>query len=339
MKKTVLLTGANGFLGSHVARELLAREYVVRGLVRSRRRCATLDGLPIDLCEGDVLEPESVARAVVGCDAVIHAAALAQVNPARNPALWAVNEAGTQHVIQAALNANVRRFVYVGTANGFGFGSKAKPGNETVLFAGQRYGSDYMESKLAAARAVERAVREQNLPAVLVHPTFMLGALDAKPTSGQMLLELYRGRIIGYPAGGKNFVHVRDVAAATVNALTMGRLGESYIVGHENLSYQEAFGQMAGIMGIEPPRWPVPPALAQLYGYGCDAWTRLTGHPARLNSSMTAVANDGHYFSSQKAITELALPQTPIAEAIREAFDWFKQNKYVASTAGNPGRN
>lgn len=329
MIKNILLTGANGFLGSHVARELLARGYAVRGLVRSRNKCATLDGLPIDLCEGDVLVPESVERAMAGCDAVIHAAALAQVNPARNLALWTVNEAGTEHVIQAALGANVRRFVYVGTANVFGFGSKAQPGNETVTFAGQRYGSDYMESKLAATRVVERAVREQNLPAVLVHPTFMLGALDTKPTSGQMLLELYRGGVIGYPQGGKNFVHVRDVATATVNALTMGQVGESYILGNENLSYREAFGQMAGIMGVQPPRWSIPPALAQLYGYGCDAWARLTGHPAGLNSSMTAVASDGHYFSSQKAITELALPQTPIAEAISEAFDWFKQNKYV----------
>ena len=329
MIKTVLLTGANGFLGSHLARELVQRGYAVRGLVRQRSRCATLAGLPVTLCEGDVLEPDSVARAMAGCDAVIHAAALAQVNPARNPALWAVNQTGTEHVIQAAIRAKVARFVYVGTANVFGFGTKANPGSETSPFAGMRYGSDYMESKAAATRLVEGAVRERNLPAVLVHPTFMLGALDIKPTSGQMLLELYRGRVIGYPAGGKNFVHVRDVAVATINALTMGRVGESYILGNENLSYREAFGQMAQCMGVQPPRRAIPPALAQLYGYGCDAWARLTGRLGQLNSSMTAVANDGHYFSSQKAITELALPQTPITGAISEAFDWFKQNKYV----------
>ena len=329
MLKTVLLTGANGFLGSHLARELVHRGYAVRGLVRQHSSCINLAGLPITLCEGDVLEPDSIARAIAGCDAVIHAAALAQVNPSRNPVLWAVNKTGTEHVVQAAIQANVERFVYVGTANVFGFGTKEQPGNETSPFAGQGYGSDYMESKLAATQTVEQAVRDRHLPAVLVHPTFMLGALDVKPTSGQMLLELYRGRVIGYPAGGKNFVYVGDVATATVNALTKGTIGESYILGNENLSYREAFGLMAQLMGVKPPRWPIPPALAQLYGYGCDVWTRLTGHMGPLNSAMVAVANDGHYFSSQKAIKELALPQTPVTGAISEAFDWFKQNKYV----------
>ena len=150
-----------------------------------------------------------------------------------------------------------------------------------------------------------------------------------------MLLELFRGRVIGHPVGGKNFVHVRDVAVATVNALTQGRIGESYILGNQNLSYQEAFQLMAQLMHVSPPRWTIPPGLARLYGGLCDAWSGLSGRPGQLNSAMVAVANDGHYFCSQKAITELALPQTPIAEAIREAFDWFKQHDYVTTNAGS----
>jgi dihydroflavonol-4-reductase len=161
----------------------------------------------------------------------------------------------------------------------------------------------------------------------------MLGAYDTKPTSGQMLLELYRGRVIGYPAGGKNYVHVRDVAAATVNALTQGRLGESYILGTSNLSYQEAFQLMAQRMNVAPPRWPIPPGLARLYGAGCDVMARLTHRPGRLNSAMVAVANDGHYFSARKAIAELGLPQTPVEQAIDEAFNWFKQHNYVSQRA------
>jgi len=170
---------------------------------------------------------------------------------------------------------------------------------------------------------------------VLVHPTFMLGPCDAKPTSGTMLLELYRGRIIGYPAGGKNYVHVRDVATATVNALTQGRIGESYILGHQNLNYQDAFGLMARVMGVPPPRWAVPPGLARLYGSGCAGWATLTGSHARLNPAMIAVANDGHYFTARKAVTELTLPQTPIQTAVEEAFNWFQQNNYVASRFPN----
>lgn len=335
MNKTVLVTGANGFLGSHLTRELLSRNYHVRAFVRPGSDCQTLAGLPITFCEGDIREPDTLERAIDGCDALIHSAALAQVNPARSPAIWTMNLAGTETIIDVAHRSRITRFVYVGTANVFGFGSRENPGTETTPFAGQGYGSDYIDSKRAATQKVQQAVRELGLPAVLVHPTFMLGSLDAKPTSGRMLIELFRGNVMGYPVGGKNFVYVRDVAVATVNALTQGRIGESYILGNENMSYQEAFQLMARLLGVTPPRLSIPPGLARLYGFLCDAWARVTGHPGQLNSAMIAVANDGHYFCSQKAITELALPQTPIAEAIRDAFDWFKKHDYVTTNAGN----
>ncbi|GAB4000800.1 NAD-dependent epimerase/dehydratase family protein [Spirosoma daeguense] len=333
MKRTVLLTGASGFLGSHLTRELLVRRYRVKVLIRHQQLCPTLAGLPVEHCEGDVLDTQSLKKAVAGCDAVVHAAALAQVNPARNPVVWAVNYTGTQNMIEVAQKASVQRFVYVGTANVFGVGTKQQPGDETYPFGGERYGSDYIDSKRAATEHVQEAVQQIGLPAIMVHPTFMLGGFDAKPTSGQMLLELYRGRVMGYPAGGKNYVHVRDVAVATVNALTQGRLGESYILGNSNMSYQEAFQLMARRMNVSPPRWSIPPSLAKLYGFGCDAFAKLTRRPGQLNSAMIAVANDGHYFSSQKAITELRLPQTPIEEAVDEAFNWFIQNNYLTQRA------
>ncbi len=333
MEKKVLLTGANGFLGAHLARELLARKYHVRALIRAQSTCLTLADLPIERYVGDILLAGSVEKAAAGCDAIIHAAALAQANPARSPAIWAVNQAGTENLIRAARLSGATRFVYVGTANVFGPGTREQPGNETYPFAGKHYGSDYVDSKRAATERVQEAVRQFDLPAVLIHPTFMIGPLDAKPTSGRMLLELFQGRVIGYPAGGKNYVHVRDVAVATVNALTQGRPGESFILGNENRSYQEAFALMAQRMGVEPPRWAIPPGLARLYGYGCDAWARVTGRPGQLNSAMIAMANEGHYFSAQKAVTELGLPQTPIVEAIDEAFDWFKRHNYLTERA------
>ena len=335
MPAPVLVTGANGFLGRHLVAELLRRNYRVRVLARpetgqvGRPILPSLKTLPVEYYEGDLTRPATVAGAADGCGAVIHAAALAQVNPARNPAVWAVNDAGTATVLDLAQRAGVARFVYVGTANVFGFGSRQQPGDETRPFRGQRYGLDYMDSKLAATTRVQRAVAEWQLPAVLVHPTFMLGPGDAKPTSNALLLELFRGQLPGYPAGGKNYVHVADVAVATINALKMGRVGESYILGHANLSYEEAFSLMTSVMNVPAPRWPVPASLARLYGVACDWQTRLRQRPARLNSGMVAVANDGHYFSSQKAIRELGLPQTAIEQAIAEAFEWFKSNNYV----------
>ena len=330
----ILVTGANGFLGSHLVYELIARGYAVRALVRSATNCPTISPLltekkSIEFWKGDLTQPDTMRGCAAGCAAIIHAAALASANPARNPALWAVNLGGTEIIIREAKQADVERFVYVGTANVFGFGTLDNPGDETRAFAGQRYSSDYMDSKVAATNAVLRAVSEHELPAVLVHPTFMLGPMDAKPTSGQLLLELYRGRLVGYPPGGKNYIHVADVSVATVNALTMGRVGESYILGNRNLTYRDAFRLMATVMNVKPPRLLLPPALTRFYGAICDAQARLTGRPAMVNGSMMAIANDGHYFASEKAIAKLGLAQTPVEQAINEALKWFQVNNYV----------
>ncbi|GAA4503527.1 NAD-dependent epimerase/dehydratase family protein [Hymenobacter ginsengisoli] len=339
MLPRVLVTGANGFLGRHLVAELLHRGYPVRALVRPGRGLAAgasplppLQTLPIEVCELDlsqVVRKEALADTINGCGAIIHAAAVAQVNPARSRAVRDTNIHGTEQALRLARKGGVERLVYVGTANVFGFGSKKQPGDETRPYTGRRYGLDYMDSKRAATDRVLAAVAREQLPAVLVHPTFMLGPGDAKPTSGALLLELHRGRLPGYPLGGKNYVHVHDVAMATVNALTQGRVGESYILGNENLSYKEAFALMADVMEVAPPRWPVLQPLANFYGALCDLKTLFTGRPAQVNSAMVAVANDGHYFSPQKARAELSLPQTPIIQAVAEAFAWFKTYGYV----------
>ncbi|WP_246558645.1 NAD-dependent epimerase/dehydratase family protein [Hymenobacter piscis] len=325
----VLVTGANGFLGRHLVAELVGRGQPVRALLRPGTPPPFPPAWNVAYQPGDLAQPATLAGAAAGCGAIIHAAALASVNPARDPALWAVNVGGTRAMLAEARRAGVGRFVYVGTANVFGFGTQENPGDETRPYAGARYGLDYMDSKRAATDLVLAAVAREQLPAVLVHPTFMLGPGDVKPTSGALLLEIYRGRVPGYPPGGKNYVHVQDVAVATVNALTRGRVGESYILGHENLSYRAAFGLMAGVLGVPAPRWPVPAAAARLYGALSGWQARLTGRPGRLNAAMAAVANDGHYFRVEKARQELGLPQTSVAQAVAEAFEWFKLHRYV----------
>ncbi|UOQ97639.1 NAD-dependent epimerase/dehydratase family protein [Hymenobacter sp. 5317J-9] len=332
MPGRVLVTGANGFLGRHMVQELVARGHAVRALLRPGTAPPFPAAWAVEYCEEDLARPVNISHLTSlanGCESIIHAAALAQVNPARNPEVVLANIGGTENALRMARKADVSRFVYVGTANVFGFGTKSRPGDETRPYAGQRYGLDYMDSKVTCTKMLLRAVQQEHLPAVLVHPTFMLGPGDAKPTSNALLLELYHGRLPGYPPGGKNYVHVRDVAVATVNALTMGRVGESYILGNENLSYREAFALIAGCLQVKAPRWPIPPGLATIYGQLCDVKSRLTGRPAQLNAAMAAVANDGHYFTAHKARAELALPQTPITQAVVEAFDWFKAHRYV----------
>ncbi|WP_317172228.1 NAD-dependent epimerase/dehydratase family protein [Hymenobacter sp. BRD67] len=280
MLPRVLVTGANGFLGRHLVAELLRRGYPVRAVVRPGAGLSAgasalppLHSLPIEVCELDLSQAVRkgvLADTINGCGAIIHAAAVAQVNPARSRAVRDTNIHGTEQVLRLARKGGVERLVYVGTANVFGFGPKNCPGDETQPYAGRRYGLDYMDSKRAATDLVLQAVAREQLPAVLVHPTFMLGPGDTRPTSGALLLELHRGRLPGYPLGGKNYVHVRDVAGATVNALTQGRVGESYILGNENLSYKEAFSLMAGVLGVAAPVGPC-----------CPRWPLSTGRSAR----------------------------------------------------------
>ncbi len=326
---TVLLTGANGFLGGHLCRQLLSRGYAVRAFVRADSDQRALAGLPLDVWTGDLRDPANVRAATYGCDFIIHAGAVAQVNPARSQTIVDVNVGGTAAVLTAALQAGVERVVFVGTANVFGFGTKKKPGDELYPYMGKRYGLDYIDSKRAATDLVLQSVRQDDLPAILVHPTFMIGPVDYKITSNALLLALYKNQLAGIPAGGKNYVHVDDVAAATINALTMGRIGQSYILGNQNLSYREAFALMADVMHTRLPTLFVPPVLAATIGRVSDWKTWLTGQLAQVNSSMTAVANDGHYFSAKRAVEELQLPQTPIRVAIEEAFAWFQQEGYL----------
>jgi dihydroflavonol-4-reductase len=330
MPATILLTGATGFLGYHIARELLARRYVVRAFVRpgsDRKPILSIasDAQSVEFVEGDILDATAVRRAAKGCAAVIHAAANTQVNPARDPAIWAVNKIGTENIIAAVRAENLRRLVYVGTANVFGFGPKAQPGHEKSAYAGQRYGLDYMDSKEAATQLVREAAHKHDVPALLVHPSFLVGPHDVKPSSGAMLLAVAKRQVVGYPAGGKNFIYVRDAAIGVCNALTVGRVGQSYILGHENLTYREAFRLMAEVAGVRPPLVNLPLWLSRWYGQFADWNTRRTGKPGLVNSNMVLVASDGHYFSSQKAIEELKLPQTPIRQAIEEAHRWFRE--------------
>lgn len=327
---TVLLTGANGFLGSHLARQLLERGFAVRAFVRKTSNLKTLEGLPLDCWQGDLRNADEVLAATYGCDFVIHAGALAQVNPARSPNIWGVNVLGTENVLAAAWRVGVQRVVYVGTANVFGFGPKHQPGDEQQPYTGGDYGLDYMDSKKVATDRVLQASKD-GLPVVLVHPTFMLGPMDSKPTSNQMILSLYRQQVPGYPPGGKNYVHVRDVATATVNALRQGRLGESYILGNQNLNYQEAFTLISNVLGVAPPKLPIPKLFSNLYGQLMEWQTKLTGQETMVNKPMLKTANDCHYFNVTKARAELGLPQTPIEQAISEAFSWFEQNGYLTA--------
>lgn len=326
--KKIFVTGADGMLGSNLVRELLQRNYEVKAFLLPNRPVDTLEGLPIERVYGNLLYAEEVKAAMEGCDAVIHTAANTSIWPNRAEAVRRVNVQGTQHMIDAALAHGIQRFVFVGTANTFGFGTKENPGEETRPYMGKKYNLDYMDSKYQAQQLVLNAVKEKNLPALTVNPTFMFGPYDSKPGAGAMILAVYNGKVPGFAIGGRNYIHVNDVAVALANALTMGRIGESYIAGHKNMNYKEAFSKIASVVGVKPPSITIPGFLTKVYGWFGTRIALLTGTPPVVSYSMAQISCDGHYFTAAKAVKELNMPQTDIETAIKDCFDWLNANGY-----------
>jgi len=327
--KKILLTGADGLLGSNLTRRLLDQGYEVKVFRQPGRETGTLSGLDLTYYEGDLTNKEAVFEAVEGADAVIHAAAITNTVPSRGEIYWKVNMLGTQNVAEAVQHHKVARLVCVGSASSLGFGPQQAPGGEETPFVSDQYGLDYIDSKRAAHEYILTQSRENGLPAIIICPTFMIGAYDSKPSSGAMILAVVEGRVPAIPPGGKNWVFVGDVAQGIVNALTQGRLGEAYIAGHENLSYETAYKLIAEVAGVAPPKLKLPGWALNGAGKLVEGISKLTGKPPAFTYPMARVANDGHYFSPAKAVKELNLPQTGLRHGIEQALAWFKDNGYI----------
>ncbi len=324
----ILVTGADGLLGNNLVRELLARKHEVRVLLLPDSPSNSLEELNIERLYGNILNTQDIEKAIQGCDAVIHAAANTNIWPSRSEIIRRVNIEGTQNIIDASLKAKIKRLVYIGTANSFGFGSKEKPGNEQRSYQSAKYGLDYMDSKLEAQHLVLKAVKEQGLPAITVNPTFMLGPYDTKPSAGALILAIYEQKVPGFAPGGRNYLYVKDAAVAIANGLTKGKIGESYIVGNINLSYEEMFTLVAKTVNVKPPKIKIPALFIKLYGMIGSAYGSLFKKAPTVSYPMALISCDEHYFTAQKARDELDLPQTDIKTAIRESFDWLKENGY-----------
>lgn len=325
----ILVTGADGLLGSNLVRELLSRGHQIRAFVQPGRQQKTLDGLPIEKFPGNLLNAGEVISAAAGCEAIIHCAASTAVWPIRSEIINRVNIDGTKNIIQAVYKNNIPRLVYVGTANSFGFGSKEQPGVEGNPYKSATYGLDYMDSKYKAMLVVLDEVKKNSLPAIVVNPTFMFGPYDSTPSSGAMIVALYKGKVPGYTKGGRNYLCAKDAAVAIANAVTMGRTGECYILGNENLSYQQIFTKISTTIGVKPPPIAIPSVFAKLYGHIGSLMGKLTGKAPAISYPLARISADEHYYSPAKARNELGLPQTPVETGIKESFEWLKENGYL----------
>ncbi len=326
----VFVTGPDGVLGSNIVRELLARKYEVRVLVFGPSQPITLKGLPIEIVEGNITNKAQLIELSKGCDYFINVAAITDMWPTRGAKYFKINVEGAENAVEAVLQNKIKRLVHVGSASSFGYGTIDNPGNETSAYKSAKYKVDYIESKKLGQEKVLAAVKDKGLDAVVVCPTFMIGPYDSKPSSGAMIIAIAKGELPGYSSGGKNWVYVKDVAVGICNAMTMGRSGEAYILGGENITYINAVKRIAGALGqTKLPKFVVPRFLLLFIGWLGTVAAAITGKPPKLTLNLAQIACDGHYFSPKKAMEELKMPQTPIEVGVKEAQGWFIENKYL----------
>lgn len=325
--KNIFVTGGDGFLGSNLLDVLLERGYEVTVMVQPGRSTGLLDDLPIRQVEGDLLNQASMISLTKGMDAIIHIAAITDVWPPQHPKYWKVNVEGTENVIEACLTNGIQRLVHCSSASVFRYGSKEKPGTEQTPGTGGLL--DYIDSKKKGQEVVLEAVKEKGLQAVVVNPTFMIGPKDSKPSSGTLMVNAVKGKLPVYTNGGKNWVYVKDVAVAIANALTLGRIGQAYILGHENLTFLEAFKIIAEVADCKVPGLRLPDPILHTAGWLAGTAGKLFGFAPKISHPVAIIGSQGHYFSPEKAVNELDLPQTPIRQAFQEAYDWFVEHQYL----------
>ena len=331
----VLVTGATGFVGGNLARRLWSRGDDVRALVRPESNTLTIDGTGIEQVPGDILDRQSVDRAVRGCEAVFHCAAAYTFWASDPKAVYRTNVDGTANVLEAARQAGVSRVVHTSTVSTIGRDG-GQLGTESTQLDPKHLVGHYKKSKYQAEQ-IALAMASEGLPVVVVNPTTPVGPWDVKPTpTGRMVLDFVRGRIPAYLNTGMNLVDVEDVAAGHILALEQGRIGERYLLGNRNVRLKEVFTMLQEVSGRPAPRWRAPYWLVISAGYldQLVEGTLLRREP-RIPLEGIRVSKTPAYVSCQKAVSELGQPQSSVETALANSVKWFIDHGYTEASANN----
>jgi len=321
-----LVTGATGLLGNNIVQQLVAAGEEVRVLARSTSDPRPLADLAVERVEGDVRDPAAVAAACRDANIVIHSAGHVQFGWTQADLHQAINVDGTRNVAAAARAAGAR-LVHVSTTNALGLGALAQPADEEHGLLPGIPEVPYVVSKRQAEQIVRDEV-SRGLWGTIVNPTTMFGPWDWKPSSGKMLLEVTRFASFA-PTGTQNFCDARDVAAGAIAAATQGKPGRQYILGGHNLTYFDAWRQIAALAGKRGPWIPMGPMFRFGAGTYLDLHTRLTGRESAANSAAIASSRLSHCFRSDRAQQELGYTIRPFQETLADAWAWFQERGYV----------
>jgi dihydroflavonol-4-reductase len=326
----VFLTGATGFVGSHVAQARHASGANLRLLTRQTSRMEHLEGLNAELITGDLRQPEKLRSALAGCDALVHVAADYRLWVRDPEAMYAANVEGTRSLLRLARGAGVRRIVYTSSVATMGFRSDGTIVDEETPVALKQMIGHYKRSKFLAEGAVIDAA-QSGQHVILLNPTTPIGANDAKPTpTGRIVVDFLNRNFPAYVDTGLNFVDVEDVAAMHVTALERGTPGERYILGGENLTLKQFLDRMATITGLPSPTMRVPHSVAMTFAF-FDEWItgRIRGREPRATVEAVRMGKKKMFASSARAERELGYQARPIDAALQAAITWFRANGYA----------
>lgn len=321
----VLVTGATGFLGSWLTRGLVTADLDVRVLCRPSSDLSDLQGLKFETAHGDVTDLESVRKATKGVDSVFHLAGVIAYTKSERAKMDLVNITGTEFVIQACIENDIRKLVHMSSVVAVGASLDGKrPLDENSPFNLSHWNLGYSETKRRGEELVANAVRSKKIDAVILNPATVYGGGDAKKGSRKTQLKVAQGRFPFYTPGGVNIVSVDDVVEATIKAWQIGKSGERYILGGENVTIKKLFQLVAKASGVEPPKLYMPKTVLTTLGKFGDL-LESRGKKTSFNSEAARMAVLYHWFDSSKAQRELGLKSTPAEISIGNSVAWIKK--------------
>jgi dihydroflavonol-4-reductase len=326
---TTLVTGAAGFLGSHVARQLVARGEEVRVLMRASSTNRAIADLSLEYVTGDLRDPASLDRAMKGVKRVFHVAADYRLWAKRSQDIYDSNVGGTKNLLEAAKRAGIDQLVYTSTVATIAVDRPQLPNEFTDAKLEEMVGH-YKRSKWMAEKEALAAAKS-GLPIIVVMPTTPVGPWDWKPTpTGKIILDFLNGKMPGYVETGLNFVGVEECAAGHLLVSEKGKVGERYLLGGENLTLKQMLGTLAKITGLRAPSLKIPHGLALGVAYANTVFSRLLGREPGIPIEGVKIARHNMFVDCTRAQRELGFKAGPVAAALERAVHWYAANGYVA---------
>jgi len=324
-----LITGAGGFVGSAVIRQLIKTDHEVRALVRAGSDRRNLSGLPVELFEGDLIDTSSLRQAVSGCEILYHVAADYRLWIPDPETMYRINVDGTRNLMRCAAEAGINRIVYTSSVAALGLSADGSAADENTPVNLDSKIGHYKRSKYLAEQEVLKLVREEHLPIIIVNPSTPVGPRDIKPTpTGRIILDMLNQRMPAYVDTGLNIVHVDDVARGHLSAFEHGEYGEKYILGGENMSLKGFLDIICQISGLKAPVIKLPHTAVLPIAWLAERWAGISGKEPIATVDAVRMARQNMFFSSTKAKEKLHYKPMSATQGIADAVQWFRENDY-----------